>query len=245
MNFFDRYAEKKWLSNACCFTTCSEQWVKNISKATGIKGHLVLNGYEEELYTNDSNTKRDNTFTVTHNGTLYGFQPVEVFLNAFKKLIIEQNITNIRLNFPGLGMDQEQVSRINNALKGFEAYYYISIRVPKTEIIQIQKASDLLLMVGPNIKGHHSSKIFEYLGLKKPIFLCPTDHDVAEQLVLETNSGLIAHSPDEAYQLLLDAYNQFISTQKIAYNGNNREIEKYSRKNQAQQLAIIFNSILQ
>ena len=98
----------------------------------------------------------------------------------------------------------------------------------------------LLLMIDdvPKNKGFLTGKIFEYLGAKIPIFAVgPTDGE-ANNILIETNSGKMVDYNDEegTYKLLKEMYENW-QHDNFQYKFN---VEQYSRKKQAEQLAKIF-----
>jgi peptidoglycan/xylan/chitin deacetylase (PgdA/CDA1 family) len=94
-----------------------------------------------------------------------------------------------------------------------------------------------------DIKGTHSSKIFEYLACKKPVLICPSDNDVLEEVIQKTNAGYICNSKEDVVVLLRQLVSEFLSAKKIAFNSNISEIEAFTRKNQTKILSDIFEKI--
>ncbi|HXH18047.1 MAG TPA: polysaccharide deacetylase family protein [Chitinophagales bacterium] len=240
IGWVDYYFEKRWMKNAHAFITCSENWKNNIERFTGVKGQVVLNGYEEEVrevFMQKSVGKRE-AFTIVHNGTLYSSQPVNEFLSAFKKFVDKGQKADVLLLFPGILNESEQAKRIVDNLRGYERYYRMMQRIPKQEVIEMQSSASILLMFGTKreIKGHYSSKIFEYLAAGKPILLYPTDHDVIEELLKKTGAGHVLSEESEVLQFLEDEYRRYQDDSRIQFV-DNRDISFYSRRTQAQILS--------
>jgi hypothetical protein len=92
-------------------------------------------------------------------------------------------------------------------------------------------------------KGVPSSKLYEYIGLKKTIFLYPNDQDIVEQTLLDTNLGVICNDESDIYLKLLNLI-------EIKQNGegsemliDSKKIDFYSRKNQTEELAKLLDKI--
>ena len=150
----------------------------------------------------------------------------------------------IRIYFPGLANPQQK-NRVERILKGYEENYIITERISKDKVIKIQQKSHLLLMVShQEIKGVTSSKIFEYIGIQKPIILCPGDKDILEKIVKETKSGFVWDSKKEAQKGLISIIDDFIINKTTLKIKNNKVRESYSRKTQAKKLGLIINDIL-
>jgi glycosyltransferase involved in cell wall biosynthesis len=237
----ERRSEKKWISNARMFTTCSENWVKNISAFTGKTGEVLLNGYDEEIVRQDDTIHQE--FTIVHNGTMYTSQPLELFTEAYKRFISDHPGVKVQFLMPGVIIDEDTPARIRKALSGYEQYYSMSPRIPKKDLVDILVKADVFLMIGTRgAKGHHSSKIFEYIGFRKPILLVPSDHDVMQALLDETKSGIYLNSEEEVYNWLVKAYEVFLSGKKQPYAGDEAVVKNFSRESQAGKLAAILKA---
>jgi glycosyltransferase involved in cell wall biosynthesis len=198
---FHRYFEKKWVGTASCFTTISPHYQSKISAFVGIPGHVIYNGFSEIIELKEKSNLDE--FVITYNGTLYEKQEIEIFLEGFKMFIDTKPKLTVKLKFPGILIDKTQANRVAKYLKGYEKHYEMTDRLPKEQIIEIQQNSDLLLMVShKNIKGVTSSKIFEYLSLQKQFIVCPNDHDVLEEIAINSGLGKVMDSPDEVVEYL-------------------------------------------
>lgn len=238
-------SEKKWVKSSECIISISKRYSEKISSFVHKKGYVILNGFdgvnEDELITTE-----EGKFTITYNGSLYSTQPIEILLRAFIKVIQNQEVKiDICINFPGLGFDQVQKKRVEQEIIGFEMFFNITDRIPKSEVINIQKRSDLLLMVThEGIKGIPSSKMYEYIGLKKPILLYPNDYDIVEETLNHTGMGIICNNIDEIYSKLL----KLVLAKQEGRNSelilDNEKIEFYSRKNQTAELAQLLDRLI-
>ena len=198
---FHRYFEKKWVSTASCFTTISMYYQAKISNLVKIPGHTIYNGFDQ-LIENSHKTSPD-SFVITYNGTLYETQNIEIFLEGLKLFIDANPHKKITFNMPGILFDQNQANRVLKSMKGYESHLVMTDRITKEEVIEIQKNSDLLLMVShANVKGVTSSKIFEYISLQKPFIVCPNDHDVLEEISIRSGLGKVMETPEKIVEFL-------------------------------------------
>ncbi len=198
---FHRYFEKKWVGTASCFTTISPHYQSKISAFVGIPGHVIYNGFSEIIELKEKSNIDE--FVITYNGTLYEKQEIEIFLEGFKMFIDTKPKLTVKLKFPGILIDKTQANRVAKYLKGYEKHYEMTNRLPKEQIIEIQKNSDLLLMVShKNIKGVTSSKIFEYLSLQKQFIVCPNDHDVLEEIATQSGLGIVLETSKDVLNYL-------------------------------------------
>ena len=126
-------------------------------------------------------------------------------------------------------------------MDGYEKNYIISERVPRVEICNIINSSNLMLMVSHlNQKGIPSSKLYEYIGFKKEIFLYPNDRDIIEETLNDTGLGIIANTEKEIY-LKLKSKIEFFINNRAEPKTNYKNIDKYSRSVQTKKLANILD----
>lgn len=237
-------SEKKWLKNYSLITTISKSYANKLKNFTGIRSEVILNGYEfGNIQINKESNPIDNNFKIVYNGSLYETQPIEGFLNGFKKAVkFYENKINIKLFFPGLKEDPTQAKRVADELKGFENSVEITERLPRTNVINLQNNADLLLMIShENIKGIPSSKLYEYVGLKKPVLLYPNDNDIIYETLTHTELGVICNNETEVFESIVNCVEQKNENDLVRYKTEN--IEFYSREKQAEQLAILLKSI--
>lgn len=237
-------SEKKWVSSASCITSVSTHYVKKISEFVHKPGYVLLNGFDEsDISTPNIHTKEDE-FIITYNGTLYPTQPIELFLKAIKKVITIHKDAKIKLQFPGLAFDKLQEARVKNCMKGFEEHLLITERLAHEKVIDLQKQSHLLLMIAhENIKGIPSSKLYEYIGLKKPILLCPSDKDIIENTLNDTGLGIICKSEEDVVKEIGALILKHKQKLPLISNPDENRIDSYSRKNQAFKLSEILDLI--
>jgi glycosyltransferase involved in cell wall biosynthesis len=237
-------SEKKWLNSAQFFTTISSRYVDKISHFTGVKGYEIINGFGTDLAEINTEPKKTNEFHITYNGTLYPSQNIEPILRVIKDVIFEfKDQLEIHLNFPGLSFTKEAEERVRTELKGLERIH-ITERISREEVIKIQQNSHLMLMVAhEGIKGVPSSKLYEYIGLNKPVLLFPNDHDIIEETLLDTGLGVICNSENEIKEKLTLVIENFIKNGKVGIDGDPQQIQKYSRRNGTNQLAKLLDGI--
>lgn len=243
----EKFSEKKWVGSASFFTSISGYYCQKISDFVNIKGFTIHNGFVEEEFLEYLDLPLFDKFTITFNGTLYQSQPVEIFVEAFIRFINKRNFdVNVMLNFHGLAYNKVQERRVMRLLRGYEKYFSISPRTPKKDILEIQARSQLMLMIAHDkIKGVPSSKLYEYIALHKSVLLCPTDNDIIEQTLADVNLGILAANCEEAFVILNKEYDKYLNDPLLIPHFNKSKIDKYSRKVNTRQLALILNEIVE
>ena len=106
----------------------------------------------------------------------------------------------------------------------------------------------LLLYIIDSQEGKNipTSKLFEYLGAKRPILtLSPPDSEAA-RIITETGTGIVV-SPNNSKQIelaILDLYKKWQKGMLKKIDHNAEEIEKYEAKNLTKRLVEIWNELL-
>lgn len=183
--------EKKWVGSAKFIVSVSENYTKRISEFIKVPGITVANGFEEEILDLPQESLFEE-FTIVYSGTLYPAQDIKLILGALKIALENQN--PFRLVFLGSGFDIKEKIRIDSMVEhSLKPHVQITDRLPRHEALTfIKKAHAVLSISYGDMKGIPSSKLYEYIGLKKPVLLCPSDHDVMEQILTDVGVGFFA-----------------------------------------------------
>lgn len=244
LKYIQRRSERKWVGSANYITSVSKHYVDKISSFTGRPGKVLLNGFD----LNNPSPIQDlnpNTFTITYNGSLYSSQAIEIFLGAIENIILAgKSPLQIIVKFPGLAFDSVQTKRVLHTARNIKSHVFITERLPKEEVIKLQLASDLLLMVAhTNIKGIPSSKLYEYIGLKKPVLLCPSDNDIIAETIKTVSTGYPANTIEECENVILELILKKTLGKPLLTARNNEAGELLSRANQTSVLADLLDKI--
>lgn len=239
--------EKRWIETASCITTISPYYAKKISEFTKRPGHVLLNGFFPEDYDAYKNIPLEKEFTVVYNGMLYPSQDIEVFLDAFKKLVDThpQYRSRIRLRFPGIKFLKDVASRVELYMGGYEDVIELTERIGRGEVLRIQAAAHVLLMVAHgSATGIPSSKIYEYLGLGKPVLICPSDGDILEETFSGYNLGFTANRSEDALKILQDLFQKYLAGNYETLKADENYTKRFTRKHQGEVLAGILDGII-
>lgn len=243
VQWVNRGAEKKYLSTATTFCSVSPYYVEKIGRFLNKKGFLLSNGYMPENY--QTQPEPFSTFTITYVGSIYPSQPIELFLQAFKRFIHEHpEARQACLRFIGIAHEPAIKQRIVQAMKGFENNVQFTARIPKHEAIEQQARSQALLACAhAGIKGVPGSKLYEYIALKKPVILYPSDGDILEKTLQETQQGLVCSSEDDCVKQLKFLWQTYVSKTSSTISLNEHAIASYSRKTICARLAQALNGL--
>ncbi|MBE9468641.1 MAG: glycosyltransferase [Bacteroidetes bacterium] len=256
------YLEKKHLKNVSLIITVSNFVKKHI--ITLIKNKEVAtisNGYDASFVKDIINIKQNSEiFSIGFAGTIYPWHPIKSFLSVINKLILSKKINTIRVNFYGINKDAEIRQMINNEYNSLVSKVVFHSKLPNKELISKLANNNLFLLFNDySILG---TKIYDYLAVKRKILLCYSADDEAiklkekyynveelalvnnhlqEDLIKETNSGIIVKDSACLLNVLQELYLEFQEKGFVACNSKNAE--QYSRKHQVEKLAEIIKAL--
>jgi Arc/MetJ-type ribon-helix-helix transcriptional regulator len=119
----------------------------------------------------------------------------------------------------------------------------INERVSRKEIIQRQNESQILLLIcWNNEKGWYPLKLFGYLAAQRPILVVGgSGKDAIESLIKETGSGKYCKNSEEIKQAIKEWYSEYKNKGKADYEGNLKQIRKYSYEEKAREFALLLD----
>ena len=183
-------------------------------------------------------------FTVTYVGTLYDGQKVEIFCEAFKRLVDENPSSSLKLIFPGLSFYKAQQQRIELVMTGYEKYYECTERMERSKILEIEKQSHLLLHVAwDEHSGIIASKIYEYIASGTFILVTPTDGGAIEEIVQKSNCGICTKNVDDTFNFLKTEYENYLQGKFRTNDVSSENVLQFSRQKQAGRLAELLDKI--
>jgi hypothetical protein len=244
--FFNKRSEKKWVGTSSLITSVSKYYTEKIESFVGIPGVELLNGFDEDNYKglNQTDSMKNDALNIVYNGSLYDSQPIEGFIAVIRELNYKYN-NYINIYFPGLAFNKSQANRLANLIKGFENHVFITERISKDKVLNLQNQCDLLLMIShTGYKGIPSSKLYEYIGFKKPILLFPSDKDIIQNTLDKTGLGVICNNTDILKSKIEELIIHKKSNTNLKVRPNLDQINLYSNYYQTSILATILNSVI-
>jgi glycosyltransferase involved in cell wall biosynthesis len=183
-------------------------------------------GYNEEDF---AGIKDDtpNEKVILHAGNIFDFQNIPEFWKTVKRKI--DNGVKLKLKFigtvgPGVKKSIEETGLIENTeYSGF---------LPYDEVLKEMCNASYLLVCATEPR-HFPGKLFEYMRAGKPIIAFGNDNTEVEEVLNETNSGMLFRYEDSAEEIFEKA-DQF-KTDLI-------KVKQFDRKKIAKDLSVILNS---
>lgn len=229
----------KWIEDAR-FVTVATPAMKHFINELGYKGsvEVILNGYEEYLYSGPALHTANERFTISCVGTLYPEQDLEIFATGLKIFLERKPGAKIEVRFTGTGFFPEMVEKVKTLIPA--EVLAVTGRLPRNEAIKETRSADVLYY--PGWKGYDgilTTKIFDYLASRKNLLIAPGDKGAIEQLLQEVNTGTIADTAEQVSEALDKWYAEWVEKGQLDYTANENKIAGYSREHQAQRMVAV------
>jgi hypothetical protein len=205
----------------------------------------IENGFDDADIP-DLDLSRNEKFTVTYTGSMYGKRSPENFLNAVRSLVESGKVdaSKIKLNFIGrfganlLPLFEEPT--LKNAIE-------VKSYMPHAESVKELLRSDALLLVVDDTDGSEEivpGKVYEYIGTSRPVITLAPDGAIAS-LIRETHAGTVANfrNHEEICAAFLGYYEKFQKGEPL-WEGTMTEIKKYTRREASRKLADLAKEII-
>ena len=233
--------EKEVLQTADHIVVTSFTTQKEFQDLTETPVSVVTNGFDKESI---PETVLDTKFTVSHIGSLLSGRDPKLLWKALYELTKENKAFAEAFQLQLVGAVSEDVLA---SIKEAGLFDFLTLKgyVSHTEAIQIQRSSQVLLLIEIDSKGTKCiipGKLFEYMVSQRPIIaLGPADADIS-RIIKNTNSGVFFeyHEYEKIKVQLLQYFNFFQKNKLKSYVIG---VEKYSRRNLTQVLTEILKSI--
>ncbi|TVZ27789.1 hypothetical protein JM83_2851 [Gillisia sp. Hel_I_86] len=229
--------ETEVLTSADHIITTSFSTQKEFKSKTNTPVTVITNGYDSST---GVSSELDQKFTLSHIGSLLSGRNPENLWKVLQELTSENKDFKKDFVLKLVGTVSKDVL-VSLKAHGLETYLELPGYVSHKKANGIQQTSQVLLLMeidSPETKGIIPGKLFEYMAAKRPILaLGPKDWDV-NNILKETNAGTYFGYLEEAglKAHILSMYKLY-KTQQL--NVNSVNIEKYSRKKLAWELAKI------
>lgn len=210
----------------------------------------IPNGFDREDfmdYKSSGDKKRNDKLTFTYTGMLYGRRKPDLFLECVRELINKNVIreNEICLKFIGNFLPG-YFDTLNEKFK-LETVITVYGYMPHKECIGQLLQSDVLLLIegaGPGGEAFYTGKLFEYMNAGRPIVAVIPGKGVAADLIRESKTGYVADCDDKEQILnMLNDIIQLWKKDKLEYNPDYKVINRYERRNQTGDLAVLLNEL--
>jgi hypothetical protein len=243
-----RYVVKQEIrtcSTATALIATSDELANKLKNRHSTPVFIVLNGFDPTEYEASVILgEYDAKFTLNHFGVLYKFRNPCPLFAAVDKLSQQKTIDLNDININFYGADRKMVDEFS---RGYRCASQVNVpsRLPYPEMVERQKQSQILLLVAPPEQGGAiPAKLYGYLASHRPILNIPGDGAGTDRILKQTNAGITLSDPERIASWLEHAYQSWKHKGIIGFEGDEIEIQRYSRKTQAGQLAEILETVV-
>ena len=245
----DRSLERSVFTEAdeveCAWQGIVEDAIGKYPQLDRAKFHHVPNGFDSADFPEVA-YERNDVFTITYTGSMYGRRTPRALLEALHQLREQGRLqpSDLHLRFVGrFGDEVHQMLEDSPFWPRVELVGYI----PHSESIAYLMRSEMSLLIVDEAKESAEivpGKVYEYMGVGRPILaLAPADSAI-ERLIKETGAGFSCPQSDVTAiaDALMTAMDRWKGAKEIA-NPDTDEIKKFERRESARQLAHILDRI--
>ena len=195
----DTALESRLLKTVSLVTTVSQPLADEMHCAFGVRSEVVFNGYDPSdlpALTLVSNLYSGLPLRILYTGRIYeGKRDPEPLFIALASMGLGPE--QVLVEFHG-----DNVQLVEDAAQRHGVEHLISCgpQLPHTESLALQQRADVLLLLmwnNPGESGVYTGKLFEYLGVRRPILMLGFPGGVAAELIRNRDAGVIANDPDE------------------------------------------------
>jgi hypothetical protein len=231
--FFDRWLEKRTMHSSSAMITVSKPLTQIMVTKYKQPLYTIQSGYDAEDFNFQKNDTSSQKINIVYTGSIYEGKRDPSPL--FKALSSCKNLQkNVVLNFYG-----NSLNFISDLSKEYNLESIVNIHesIPRSEILNIQKKADILLLLtwnSPKEKGVLTRKFFEYIASGNAILSIGAIKDTPSEIVVKDKFGIASNDPEEITKFINSYY-------KGKYNNNLMTRNKYDRQIQINKLAEIID----
>jgi glycosyltransferase involved in cell wall biosynthesis len=206
----------------------------------------IPNGYDESDFNLPTSVKTD-SFIIAYLGTFSPDHDPKPFLSGLSNLLDERKIPKEKIKFIHIGLcmgiDLDRLVKRYDLSGVVERTGYLP---HKEALAHLKEASLLLLTTSqtPEAEMISTSKLFEYMPLRKPILAIVPPDGAAAGVVSSLNLGKVV-SPADPVGIKQELLSFFSDWEKgsLSLNVDEEKIKMFSRKSLTSQLASLFDEI--
>jgi len=206
---------------------------------------VVHNGFDHEDYDADRPVILDEQFTISYFGVVPPSRNCPKLWLGIKKLVEADPIIASKLKVVFYGqVDNSVIEEVNKL--GIQNYFDFNGFISHEKATELQRKTQVLLLLvnnTHNASGIVTGKVFEYFAAKRPILAVGPIGGDLDELLTETNSGIMLPFDDEVqlFEGLKSLYEDY-KKNWVAFNPKNSDI--YSRKELTNKMVGIMNRII-
>lgn len=200
---YERLIEWRALSNVSGFVTVTQTWRDLLERLHGKRTVLAMNGFDPDEFLSPpiASAQVGDTLNIVYAGSLYKEKrDPSVLFDALKQMGNEGAAIRADFYVP----DGEFLESLV-AQAGLQQIVKVHAPVPREEIIAIEQAADILLLLRwdhPSEHGVIAGKLFEYIGAGRPILSVGATGGEAADIIRDNGFGCVTNDVGEIVGVL-------------------------------------------
>jgi glycosyltransferase involved in cell wall biosynthesis len=191
----DRRVEERWLHDAAAVTASSELFARDLQALAGtIPVIPIRNGYSRPELDAIRPVDLGQGIHIAYPGIFYGTRrDPEPLLRAMRD---QPELADVVLHFVGPERRAAEELAMSYGLQGRVVFHGV---LPRDQALGIVKGSDIALLLtwnDPRDAGMIPAKLFEYLGLSRPILALGYADGLAAEILRDTDLGFLSNEPE-------------------------------------------------
>lgn len=246
-DYFTQFYWKKWINQASTYSITSPEWLLILEKLTQSKGHVIPNGFNDELL--QISSPKTPHFSIGCMGTMYVNQDLDTFLEGLWRFISrlsKEDQASIKLEC--LGLNKRYRPKLEEEIKKYIPAENVSF-LPKTDQAGVIHFCQSLTLIWhpafPDSKGWFSAKIYDYLASKSPILFSPSDNGIVENTLEHFTHIHFSNDSNNVEKLLMEKFETWKQGEIESISNNQlNDLSKFTRSSQASKMATIINKVI-
>ena len=242
LDWIDRYQEKRLLKNVDAIITVSSALKEMFVNFAGKNTYVVYNGFDS---VKKKQFMKGDRLTIIHTGAIYKGKRDPSPLFKAVNLLQKKGVDTGKLHIQFYGGNVKIIRELVNNY-GLNDMIELKNLVSREEIEKIQQSAGILLLLTWNnkvAKGTLTGKLFEYLGVRRPILAIAYPGEI-KRILEKTKTGVLLNHPEEIADFLEKSLSMHQRKPDLGFEFDDTEINFYSRENQTVRLEEVLNSVV-